>query len=68
MFPEIRAGDRRGLAVRVGSSGAVRGKGWDGIGGVFTLPVLEGPQSKLQSIKMCTDRSERYSWETRKFR
>ena len=54
VFPEIRAGDRRGLAVRVGSSGAMRGKGWDGIGGVFTLPVLEGPQSKLQSIKMCT--------------
>ena len=61
MFPEIRAGDRRGLAVRVGGSGATRGEGRDGIGGVFTLPVSEGPQSNLQSRKMCTDRSERYS-------
>lgn len=57
MFPEIRAGDRRGLAVRVGSSGAVRGKRWDGMGGVFTLPVPEGAPKQLaikKSIALTT--------------
>ena len=51
MFPEIRADDRRGLAVRVGGSGAMRGRGRDGMGGVFTLLVPEGPPKQLETKK-----------------
>lgn len=51
MFSEIRAGNRRGLAARVGGIEALRGKGekvvgrgWEGMGGVFKLLVPGAPK------------------------
>lgn len=61
MFSEIRAGNRRGLAARVGGIEALRGKGekvvgrgWEG----SLNSLSQGPQSNLKSRKMCTDHSE----------
>lgn len=58
MFLEIRADDRRGLAVRVGGTGAMRGKGRMGWEGSSHSLCQRGPQSNLKPRKMCTDHSE----------